>query len=494
MTSNRLRFLLDTNILIPLQDSYLVLNENLQNFIRLANVGGHQLIYHPASLEDINRDNDTERRNRTLPRLKQYQKLDSAPTCPWNTGNESSNDACDNEILYALECNAAHALITEDKGIHAKARLRGLSGRVYNIQTAEDWLRRLHEPKEVKLPNIEDTPLYALSPELPGIFFDSLREDYQPFDNWFSKKAQEGRHAWVCRDENSKLGAICIYAVQENEKITDEGRVLVGKSLKLCTFKVGEGVRGRKIGELFLKAAFRYASENVCAYVFVHGNAEKQPYLVNLLDEFGFCDTGNYGADKVWVKEHPVVPPTDSLPAKEYVRRYFPHFRQDEGVAKYLIPIQPDYHNILFPDFISQKIRQLQLFSSMQSHVGNAIKLAYLCHAQTKNIEPGDIILFYRSRDEKSLTTIAVVDDFKILNDPTEIAALVSRRTVYSFNQISTMSEKNVKVILFRLIKHLQKPIPLEELMHRGILSGAPQSIVKLDESKYRSLANATRI
>ena len=492
--SNRLRFLLDTNILIPLQDSYLILNENLQNFIRLASIGGHQLIYHPASLEDINRDNNTERRNRTLSRLKQYQKLDSTPTCPWNTGNESSNDACDNEILYALECNAAHALITEDKGIHANARLRGLSGRVYNIQTAEDWLRRLHEPKEVKLPNIEDTPLYALSPELPKPFFDSLRTDYKHFNNWFSKKAQEGRHAWVCRDGNGKLGAVCIYATQENEKITNEGHILVGKSLKLCTFKVEEGVRGRKIGELFLKAAFRYASENLCSHIFVHGNAEKQPYLVALLEEFGFCDKGNYDIDTVWVKEHPIIPPTSALPAKEYVRRYFPHFRQDEGVAKYLVPIQPDYHDILFPDFISQKSRQLQLFYPTQNHVGNAIKLAYLCHAQTNTIEPGDVLLFYRSKDEKCLTTLAVVDDFKILSDATEIAAIVSRRTVYSFDQISEMSEKNVKVILFRLIKHLHTSIPLEELKSRGILSGAPQSIVKLTEPKYRNLANAAGI
>lgn len=492
--STRLRFLLDTNILIPLQDSYVALNENLQNFIRLASIGGHQLIYHPASLEDINRDNDTERRDRTLSRLNQYQKLDSTPTCPWNTGNESGNDACDNEILYALECNAAHALVTEDKGIHAKARLRGLSSRVYNIQTAEDWLRRLHEPKEVKLPNIEDTPLYALSPELSGSFFDSLREDYQPFNNWFGKKAQEGRHAWVCRDENGQLGAVCIYAVQENEKITDEGYVLAGKALKLCTFKVGEDVRGRKIGELFLKAAFRYASENLCVGIFVHGNAEKQPYLVALLEEFGFFDRGNYGVDKVWVKAHPITPPTDPLPAKEYVRRYFPHFRQDEEVKKYLVPIQPDYHDILFPDFFSQASRQFQLFSPAKSHAGNAIKLAYLCHAQTRNIEPGDILFFYRSRDEKCLTTIAVVDDFKILIDPTDIAALVSRRTVYSFNQISEMSKKTVKVILFRLVRHLQTPIPLHDLKSLGVLSGAPQSIVKLNESKYRSLANAARI
>jgi len=73
--NQRLRFLLDTNILIPLQDSMLVLAPSLANFVRLAGVGGHQLLYHPASKTDIDRDRDIQRRNRTLARLQQYTKL-----------------------------------------------------------------------------------------------------------------------------------------------------------------------------------------------------------------------------------------------------------------------------------------------------------------------------------------------------------------------------------------------------------------------------------
>jgi hypothetical protein len=64
--SQRLRFLLDTNILIPLQYTMLVLEPSLANFVRLAGVGGHQLLYHPASKIDIERDKDMERRARTL--------------------------------------------------------------------------------------------------------------------------------------------------------------------------------------------------------------------------------------------------------------------------------------------------------------------------------------------------------------------------------------------------------------------------------------------
>lgn len=487
-----MRFLLDTNILIPLQDSFVVLNENFKNFIRLAGKGGHQLLYHPASREDIERDRNVERRDRTLSRLEQYEMLSGVPDCPWNTNNTSPNDACDNEILYALECNAAHALLTEDKGIHAKAREYGLSDRVYNIQTAEDWLRRLHEPNEVYLPNIEDVQLHTLSPELYGEFFNSLREDYDDFNDWFGRKSQEGRHAWICRDDQGNLGALCIYAEQTDEKITDSGEALSGKALKLCTFKVGESVRGRKIGELFLKAAFRYATENECHNIFIHGNEEKQHYLVSLLEDFGFVGRpGNYEGDTVWVKKHPVIVPNDSVDAKEFVRLYYPYYRQDEAVSKYLVPILPGYHDILFPDYFSQRSAQIELFESSQRHVGNAIKLAYLCGSQTKSIAPGDILLFYRSRDEKVVTTIGVVDDFSVSADPAEISAKVSRRTVYSFQQITDMAEKEVKIILFRMIKHLQQPVSFKELIERGILSGPAQSIVKLDESKYRSFLNA---
>ncbi|AFT71381.1 hypothetical protein B5T_03114 [Alloalcanivorax dieselolei B5] len=490
-----MRLLLDTNIIIPLQDSYVVLKGSLQNFIRLSGKGGHQLIYHPASRADIERDRDVNRRNRTLSRLEQYERLEGVPDCPWNTDETEPNDACDNEILYALQCNAAHALITEDKGIHAKAREHGLSDRVYNIQTAEDWLRRLHEPMEVHLPNIEDVQLHTLSPELNGEFFNSLRDDYPGFNDWFGNKAQEGRHAWICRDDQGSLGALCIYAEQVDQKITDSGDVLSGRALKICTFKVGESVRGRKIGELFLKAAFRYATENQCQHIFIHGNEKKQHYLALLLEDFGFTGhSGNYGGDTVWIKKHPVSVPNDNVDAKAFVRLYYPHYRQDEKVSKYLVPILPDYHDVLFPDYFSQRSAQLRLFESPQRHVGNAIKLAYLCGSQTKSIVPGDILLFYRSRDEKAVTTIGVVDDFSVSADPAEISAQVSRRTVYSFEQIKEMAENEVKVILFRMIKHLQSPVPFKELKERGILSGSAQSIVKIDESKYRSFLDAARV
>ena len=139
-----------------------VLQPALTDIVRLCNAHGHQLLYHPASVEDIQRDANVDRRKRTLARLPQYTLLQEGGPCPWNTPALSVNDACDNRILWALEQNAAHALVTEDQKLHRKARDRGLSDRVYFIQSAQDWLKRLHEPAELILPNIEEVELHTL--------------------------------------------------------------------------------------------------------------------------------------------------------------------------------------------------------------------------------------------------------------------------------------------------------------------------------------------
>lgn len=485
----QLTLLLDTNVLIPLQDSFAVLSDCLASFHRLALTGGHRLVYHPASLEDFGRDADAARRARNLEHIRRYPALENPAKCPWNSPATSPNDACDNEILYALECDAAHALVTEDKGLLTKARGRGLGHRTYNIQTAEDWLRRLHQPFDVTLPNIDDVPLHSLTPELSSAFFDSLRDGYTGFDDWFRKKSRENRKAWVCRDEAGVLGALCVYDIQTDEVITEEGHRLEGRALKLCTFKVGQSVRGRKIGELFLKAAFRFGTENACEHIFIHADVEQHGYLVNLLVDFGFDDVGTYGSDRVFVKRHPVnAPEPEGLSAHEYVRRFFPHYLADHHVQKFLVPIQQGFHQILFPDYHAL---QPQLFATRGS-VGNAIKLAYLCHAASKQIRPGDVLLFYRSEDEQAITSLGVVDQFEELSDAAMIAAMVSRRTVYSIKEIEAMAARPTKVILFRHIKHFPAPTSLKRLRNDGVVTGNIQSITKISDVSFSRVLTAS--
>lgn len=486
-----MRFLLDTNILIPLEDSQIPLPPGLANFVRLAQEYAHPLVFHPASEADLNRDRDAERRRRTQDRLAQYTRLDSVSVCPWNTLTTTPNDACDNDILYALECNAAHYLVTEDREIHKKAVSRNMAGRVYGIQAAEDFLRRLYEPTSVQLPNIKDVPLHSLTQLLDDEFFNSLREGYPTFDTWFRNCASDGRRAWVYWVAPAKLGALCIYARKENDDITGRGDVLPGASLKLCTFKVGEGCRGRKIGELFLKAAFRYATENHLENIYIHGNSDKQVILFELLNDFGFTELGRYGDDVVYVKPHPVNAPDDpsgDLPPFEHFRKYFPHFRHDGGIRKFIVPIRPEYHRILFSDYNSPADSpQMALFNSAHT-AGNAIKQAYLCHAQSGQISAGDVVLFYRSTDERAVTSLGIVEEYITLEDASAIVNRVRRRTVYSMGEIVEMARKPTKVMLFRLVRHFSHPPSGEWLNRNQIVNGNIQTIREINNDAYERL------
>ena len=54
--------------------------------------------------------------------------------------------------------------------------------------------------------------------------------------------------------------------------VNDWGEELKGKVLKLCSFYVDEGSRGKGIGKLLLKTALDYAKNEKCRFVYLHSN------------------------------------------------------------------------------------------------------------------------------------------------------------------------------------------------------------------------------
>jgi predicted nucleic acid-binding protein len=486
-----LRILIDTNIVIPLEDSTKVLEESLSKLVRLASENGHQLLAHPSSYDDIGRDPDLRRRKISLSRLRKYSTLQHPPK-PNTTElsqlgllQRDDNDRVDNEILYALYRDAANILVTEDRELHKKAFRVGISDRVHYIQQATSFLEHLHARVGVVLPSIEEVPLHQI--DLKNSFFDSLRSDYE-FDRWYQRKAREGRTAWVYRDPEENPGAIAIFKEERDPIVTNDNRALPGRTLKLCTFKVAEQERGRKLGELLLKAAFRYATNNRLEHIYITMRPGKQDFLEDLCADFGFTLFGGYKNDNVFVKEHPVHSPNFALPPLEYHRLFYPHIRSDKGVGKYVVPIRPEYHEILFPDIQSQP----SLFAP--SSAGHAIKQAYLCHARISGIKPGDVLLFYRSRDAQAITSIGVVESVHDYQDHDKILQLVSKRTVYSYEDIVRMAEKKTKVILFRLATHLQNFIPYSWLSGQGVVNGQIQTIRKISDEAFRKIVDECRL
>ena len=326
-----MRILIDTNIFIPLEDSSNILDESFSELVRLANENNHQVLAHPSSLDDIERDKNEERKKISLSRIRKYPLLENPPTLDLQKlkdlglKNDKDNDRVDNEILWAIYKDAANILVTEDRELHKKASILGVKGRVHYIQQAAQSLKRLHKRVHVSLPNIKEKSLHQI--DVNSIFFNSLRDDYLEFNEWYRKSSRKGRKAWLHEDSSDRLGAILIYKEEKNEIVTDDNKAIPGRSLKLCTFKVGEDIRGRKIGELFLKAAFRYATANKIEFIYVTMRQGKHEFLEDLCIDFGFYKYGVFKDDYVYIKDHPINPPKnveDKITAMEYHKLYYP--------------------------------------------------------------------------------------------------------------------------------------------------------------------------
>jgi hypothetical protein len=121
----------------------------------------------------------------------------------------------------------------------------------------------------------------------------------------------------------------------------------------------------------------------------------------------------------------------------------------------------------------------------------------YLCRAQTKRLKPGDILLFYLSRDpqlaaSQSRTTMGVVEQCREGRTADELVVMTARRSVFSAAELSALqarSPASVKVIDFLLTGHMTPPIGVDDLIAAGIFNDRPpQSIARLDEARYQRL------
>ena len=75
-----LRILVDTNILINLEDNRII-DKEFSTFYNLAISNNCKILYHPSAIpEDIQRDKNDERRNIILSKLAKYEKLESPAT------------------------------------------------------------------------------------------------------------------------------------------------------------------------------------------------------------------------------------------------------------------------------------------------------------------------------------------------------------------------------------------------------------------------------
>ena len=491
---NSPKYLIDTNVFIGLEDPGLT-SPQLAALVAIAARHSVPILVHEAALDDLSRDRDCVRRAASLSKLAKFQMLSKVrrltrEVLATEFGRLAKpNDVVDATLLHALRLGAVDFLISQDHGLHERAARHStqLAERVLYVSDALALLRATYEPLDVPLRFVEEVDAHAIPLEDP--IFDSLRDDYQDFDEWWRHKCIRGmRKCWIVADEGRLAGLI----VRKDEDFTSTDATLSGrKFLKVCTFKVSPESRGIKLGELLLRKVlwFGQANRYDAVYLTTFGN---QQTLIDLLDYYGFTNTyTKTDGELVYEKglRGPVISSAEDLACLfDTNRRAYPKFYAGREAPLLGVPIKEEFHSILFPD-IDEPV-QYSLFGAGPRRAGNTIRKVYLSRTKKSRIEPGSVLLFYKGKSgmgiSQAVTSVGIAESLSLAGDTDELRRLAGGRSVYSERQLRAFhasAENPVKVINFLLVGHLERPICLDELRELGFFKGHPaQSIFSVGE------------
>lgn len=243
--------------------------------------------------------------------------------------------------------------------------------------------------------------------DLQDPFFQSLRDDYLGFDDWFRKKSKQD--AFVQYENNRLIGFLYL---KIEEQVVDDifPKLYADKILKVGTFKIE--AHGTKMGEQFIKVIMDYAgNENVdVCYVTIY---EKHNSLIKLVQQFGFELYGTKGDDRH--RENVYVKQMNKITGD--INKDFPLIDINRA-KKYLLSIYPRYHSVMFPDSILTTENKDIITDVSYT---NSIHKIYVCSMEhVEELKYGDIVVLYRTGENgKSAeyssvaTSICVVEDVK---------------------------------------------------------------------------------
>lgn len=303
-------------------------------------------------------------------------------------------------------------------------------------------------------------------------FFDSLKEDYEGFTNWFNRKREEEAKAYTLIDTTIQA---FIYLKIEDEEINDIQPPLAAKRrIKIGTMKINP--HGTRLGEKFIKVVFNNAIQNNIDEIYVTVFEQHQT-LIDLFNEFGFKQIGRKetsdGIELVLLK--------DFMFGHHDICKDFPII--DTSYNKYLLSIYPSFHSILFPDSILTNENAEDIIMDI-SHT-NSIHKIYICKMQgVENIQKGDNILIYRTIQPGSnerpwfksvATTVCVAEEVKTKDDFPSVDEYIeycSSYSIFTESQLrSYFNWNNLIVIKFLYNVSLSKRVNMQKLVEQAGLS-----------------------
>lgn len=471
-----MRVLLDTNIIIHRETGRIMRSEIGVLFKWLDNLHYVKCV-HPVTVEEINRYKDDDVREAFNVKLGSYNVLRT--TAPMaepvrqvsKVEDKNPNDLNDTLLINEVFAGRVDMLITEDRKILHKARRLGIDDKTYTIDSFLERVTAEH-------PELVEYKVLAVKKELFGDidlsdeFFDTLREDYPGFERWFNRKAEE--IAYVCRADGGIAAFLYLKVEEEDENYADITPPFPRKRrLKIGTFKVT--LNGNKLGERFLKIMFdnavQFGVDEI--YVTIFDKRIEQLRLIRLFEDFGFA---NHGVKRNSPDDEMVFVRSMEKPAALVDPKFTYPYIPTHGNRIHFVSIYPQYHTELFPDSIL-KTESPEDFTENEPF-RNAISKVYISRAIERNLDPGDVLVFYRTGGKYKgvATTIGVVESIVTdIGSEDEFISLCRKRSVFSDDELREHWNFNPRyrpfIVNFLYVYSLPSRPNLDRLVQLGVFS-----------------------
>lgn len=492
-----MRILIDTNIIIH-REANRVFNEDIGLLFNWLDKLKFDKCVHPLSIEEISGYQDEEVVKTMKIKIANYNLLktesaDDQLITQIRQSDKSRNDFIDTSILNEVYNNRVDYLITEDRGIHRKANYLGCAEKVFKIDAfLEKCIAENPELKNYQVLAVKKE--YFGNINIDDTFFDSFKQDYDEFGNWFNKKADN--ISYVCITDGDVKAFLYLKQENTDEIYNDiEPSFPQKKRLKIGTFKVTS--TGYKLGERFLKVIFdnaiQYDVEEI--YVTIFNKRDEQLRLIYLLGDWGFkhwgTKTTDNGIEQVFVRE--------CKPAPNLQRPKLTFPAVSKNTTKWIVPIYPQYHTELFPDSILNN-ESPQDFTENEPY-RNAIKKVYISRSYNRNLNGGDLVLFYRTGGHYAgvVSTIGVVENVVAnIRDENHFIELCRKRSVFDDAGLKEFwnYRKNNRPFIVNFLYIDSFPMPkvnLKRLRELNIIQDAPRGFEQISDAKFEQILKEAR-
>lgn len=487
----QLKLLIDFSILASKGHSPEELGRSSQiakQFLDFAESERYQLHIHPVTENEVYESKDSKFRSQMLTELKKFAKIEeteiTAEVQEKISEHLENYNGSELRLLNTLYTDTTAHLVTNDRRLRDGADKLEFLSRVLTPDEAFGALQSWQAKSGTTQLSVEE-----ISPDVLNLndpIFEGLRKDYPKFDEWMNKVRhdKENRRCWTIQNKKGVYQGIALVKVSDIDP-TDQTL----ESIKISTFKVADEASGRRLGELLLKNILRWAHKQQpkLGSVFIEVR-DSIDHLPEFLSEFGFVKCGSKTADESFYLKKLIPPLKENISNLDHHKKYGPPAIKLDGPI-YVIPIIPKWYDALFPDaqfFGSHSESTIPGFELNSTAHGNAIRKAYLSQASINEIEPGALLLFYRSQGDTpgngAISAVGVAEDSIKQHDPIRTLSYSSKRTVYSFVDIEEMHAdgKDVLSIRFRHDRFLDANWPLKELIQHCVLKDAPQAVMQV--------------